>query len=405
VRILLVNAFHYLRGGVERTYLDESRWLQARGHQVAHFATRHPRNLPCAEAAYFPPAADLGEGAPLGRQLGHLPRAVHSRPARAAMERLLADFRPDIVHAHAPSRYLSMSWLRAVEAAGVPAVMTLHDFKRYCTNRILFARGAPCERCRGGRHYQAWLTGCVQDSRLKSAVGMVEAYVHDWTDAYRGITRWVAPSQFVARTARSFGVPGERLAVIGHGVEPRAAAAPAPLPERYVLFLGRLSVEKGVRLLPDLARAVAPRAVAVAGEGPLAGWLADRARSLPNLRLLGFVDEQALGGWIAHAAAVAAPSLFYEHFGYVVAEALLAGRPVVASAIGALPELVEHERTGLLVPPGDGTALGAAARRALEDPAASTWGERARAELAPRLAPERHVEALEALYREVAGNR
>ena len=61
MRVLLVNAFHYLRGGVERTYLDESRWLSAAGHEVAHLATRDPRNLPSPTAAFFAPAADYGE--------------------------------------------------------------------------------------------------------------------------------------------------------------------------------------------------------------------------------------------------------------------------------------------------------------------------------------------------------
>ncbi len=401
MRILLVNAFHYLRGGVERTYLDESRWLQARGHQVAHFATRHPRNLPCGEDRHFAPAADLGEGAPLLRQLAHLPRAIYSRPARAAMERLVGEFGPDVVHAHAPSRYLTMSWLRACERARVPVVMTLHDFKRYCTNRILFAHGAVCERCRGGRHVQALLTACVQGSRAKSAVGTLEAYVHKWTDAYRGIARFVAPSAFVERMARSFGIAAEQLQVVPHGVEPLAVAGPPPGPERYALFLGRLSEEKGVRLLPAVARAIAPVPLVVAGEGPLHGWLLEESRSAPNLRVLGYVDEAPRASWLVHARVLLAPSLFYEHFGYGVAEALLAARPVVASAIGALPELVEHERDGLLVPPGDGPALAAAARRALADPAAASWGERGRAELAPRLSPPRHVEALEALYREV----
>lgn len=401
MRILLVNAFHYLRGGVERTYLDESRWLRARGHPVAHFATRHPRNLPCPEERFFAPAADLGEGAPPLRQLAHLPRALSSRPARVAFERLLAEFRPDVVHAHAPSRYLTLSWLRAAERARVPVVFTLHDFKPYCTNRILFAHGAPCERCRGGRHVQALLTRCVQGSLLKSAVGTAEAYLHHWTSAYRGVTRWVAPSAFVADLARSFDIPAARVVTIGHGVEARGAGGPPPMDGCYVLYVGRLSVEKGVRLLPGLARAIAPMPLVVAGEGPLGPWLESERKTAPNLKLLGYVEEAALAGWLAAAAVVVAPSLFYEHFGYVVAEALLAARTVVASAIGALPELVEHERTGLRVAPGDAAALAAAVRRALEDPAAPRWGQTARAELRGRLDPTRHVEALEALYADV----
>lgn len=150
MRVLLVNAFHYLRGGVERTYLDESRWLVAAGHEVAHLAIRDPRNLPSPTAACFAPQVDYGEGAPLARQLGQLPRALWSRPAAEAAARIVREFRPEVAHLHAPSRYLTPAILRPFERARVPVLMTLHDFKPWCTNRILFAHGAPCERCMGG---------------------------------------------------------------------------------------------------------------------------------------------------------------------------------------------------------------------------------------------------------------
>jgi glycosyltransferase involved in cell wall biosynthesis len=99
---------------------------------------------------------------------------------------------------------------------------------------------------------------------------------------------------------------------------------------------------------------------------------------------------------------VVVPSLFYETYGYTVAEALMDARPVVASRIGALPELVEHERTGLLVPPGDAAALAAATRRALEDPAAAGWGAAGRARVLSTGDPAVHLGGLLAIYREAA---
>ena len=229
MRVLLVNAFHYLRGGVERTYFDESRWLAAAGHEVAHLAIHDPRNLPSPTAAHFAPAADYGADAPLLRQLGQLPRAIWSAPAARCAAAVVRDFRPDIAHVHAPSRYLTPAVLRPLERAGVPVVMTLHDFKPWCTNRVLFAHGAPCERCRGGRHWHALATGCVQDSRAKSAVGMVEAYAHDALGAYRAVRRWIAPSRFVLEKVAELGADRARLRLVPHGVEPgRARRRPHP---------------------------------------------------------------------------------------------------------------------------------------------------------------------------------
>jgi glycosyltransferase involved in cell wall biosynthesis len=322
------------------------------------------------------------------------------------MEGLLAGWRPDVAHVHAPSRYLTPSVLRPLERAGVPVVMTLHDFKPWCTNRILFAHGAVCRRCRGGRHWRAAATGCVQGSRLRSTVAAAEAYLHDARHAYRAVRLWIAPSRFVADEAAGWGVPAGALRVLAHGVEPAAAAPPASAVASeppFVLFAGRLSVEKGVRLLPALAARLRPTPVRVVGEGPLAGWL-DHA-GVPNLERLGRLDDAALAALRARAAVVVVPSLFVEHFGYALAEAMLDARPVVAARIGALPELVEHEVTGLLVPPGDAEALADAARRSLGDPAARGWGEAARARVRAVGDPARHLAGLLAVYREAGAAR
>jgi len=422
VRILLVNAFHYLRGGVERTYLDESRWLSAAGHEVAHLAIQDPRNVASPGASHFAPAAEFGEAAPAARQIVQIPRVIWSAAAERAMDALLGEFHPDIAHLHAPSRYLTPSILRPLERERVPTVMTLHDFKPWCTNRILFAHGEPCERCKGGHHWHALATSCVQDSRAKSAVGMIEAYVHQSAGAYRHVKLWIAPSRFVYDKAVEFGVLPAALRVLPHGVEPPPADpelgtfAPEeePGPARagtcssgsgapYALFTGRLSIEKGVRLLPEIARAIAPTRLVVAGEGPLAGVLADARERAPNLEPLGHVDDDELAAYRRSAAAVVVPSLFYEHFCYVAAEALLDERPVVAARIGAIPELIEHEVTGLLVRPGDAGAIAAALRRALDDAAALRWAQAGARRVREKSNPAAHLAGLLNIYRETIG--
>ena len=157
---------------------------------------------------------------------------------------------------------------------------------------------------------------------------------------------------------------------------------------------------EGVRVLPELAMRLAPVPVVVAGEGPLDGWHASETRSARNLKQQGHLDAETLAPLRAAAAVVVVPSLFYETYCYAAAEALLDRRPVVASAIGAIPELVEHEVTGLLVPPGDADALGEAVERALIDAAATRWGEAGRERVAMKSDPRRHLEGLVAIYRE-----
>jgi len=401
MRVLMLNAFHWLKGGVERTVFDETAWLERAGHDVAHFAIRDPRNLPSRFAGHFAPAADYSESTPAWRQLAQLPRAIWSAPAEHALEGLLREWRPDVAHVHAPSRYLTPSVIAGLERARVPVVMTLHDFKPWCTNRVLYARGEVCVRCAGGSHWHAVAVGCVHRSRLKSLVGALEAYDHDRRGAYRPVRRWIAPSRFVREQSIALGADAARVRVLAHGVEPAAPAAPGPpdLPERFALYAGRLSEEKGVRLLPALARGIAPTPLVVAGGGPLAGWLAERADT--GVRQVGHLATQALAGVRARAAVVVVPSLFPETFGYAVAEAQLDARAVIASRIGALTELVEHDVTGLLVPPGDEAALIASTRSALAEPErARRWGEAARTRARDAFDPATHTRGLLAVYEE-----
>jgi glycosyltransferase involved in cell wall biosynthesis len=400
MRVLMLNAFHWLKGGVERTLFDETRWLEAAGHEVAHFATVDARNRPSPFARHFAPAADFGEDTSAWRQLPQLPRAVWSAPAARALGGLLAEWRPDVAHVHAPSRYLTPSVIAELERAGIPAVMTLHDFKPWCTNRLLFACGAVCERCRGGHHWHAVSTGCVQHSRLKSAVGAVEAYEHDRRGAYRSIRRWIAPSAFVRDKATELGADAASIRVLPHGVE-RVAGTEGQFciaPDPFALYAGRLSEEKGVRALPALARAIGPIPLVVAGGGPLEAWL--RRQAGGDLMMLGHLTDTQLSDIRARADVVLVPSLFPETFGYAVAEAQLDARAVVASRLGALRELITHEVTGLLVPPGDGAALAEATKRALADPAARGWGEAAQAHARTAFAPAAHVQGLVRIYEE-----
>lgn len=398
MRVLMLNAFHWPKGGVERTVFDETRWLEAQGHEVAHFATHDARNKPSRFAAHFAPAADFGEGTPAWKQLPQLSRAVWSAPAAAALRGLLAEWRPDVAHVHAPSRYLTPSVIDVLARERVPVVMTLHDFKPWCTNRVLFAHGAHCTRCKGGQHWHAVTTGCVQGSRLKSLVGAIEAYSHDRRGAYRPVHRFLAPSHAAREQAIAMGADGARIVVLPHGVDAAPPEiAPIETPERFVLFAGRLSSEKGVDQLPVLAQAIAPVPLWVAGGGPLEPWL--RAHASANLRVLGALEPGELAVIRARASAVVVPSTFPETFGYAVAEAMLDARAVVAARIGAVPELIEHERTGLLVPPGDATALVAATQRVLASTQdAARWGEAARAHVQGAHAPAQHVQGLLAAY-------
>jgi glycosyltransferase involved in cell wall biosynthesis len=178
---------------------------------------------------------------------------------------------------------------------------------------------------------------------------------------------------------------------------------PGP-PGRGALYVGRLSAEKGVACLLDAWRLLpgAP-SLEIAGSGPEAAALRERARGAPGVRFLGEVPRERVPDLLAAAAFAVAPSLCYEAFPLAVAEAMAAGRAVVASDAGAMAELVEHGASGLLFRSGDPASLAAACGRLLADAELSaTLGREARARYEDELAPEHGTRRLLGLYAEVA---
>ena len=200
--------------------------------------------------------------------------------------------------------------------------------------------------------------------------------------------RVVAASSWLAQAARELGA--KRVDVIPSGVDlPGVVGPPAEPPE--VLFAGRLSQEKGVL---DLVEAANGLPLLVAGDGPLR----DRVTNA-----LGFVPHDELQRLYERAAIVACPSR-REGFGVVCAEAMAHGRPVVASAVGGLLDLVVDGETGLLVPPSDPGALRRALERLLGDPElCARLGEAARERIRERFAWDAVLDATVALYEEAAG--
>jgi glycosyltransferase involved in cell wall biosynthesis len=163
----------------------------------------------------------------------------------------------------------------------------------------------------------------------------------------------LAASQALADAARELGA--REVCVVPSGVAiPASVGSPEEPP--HVLYVGRLSAEKGVLELVEAAEGLPLRVV---GDGPLRDRVPDA---------VGFVPPGELGPWYERAAVLVAPSR-REGYGVAAREAMAWGRPVVASAVGGLPDAVEDDVTGILVPPGDVVALRAALERLLGDPA------------------------------------
>jgi glycosyltransferase involved in cell wall biosynthesis len=403
MRILHVNKFLYRRGGAEAYMLDVAE-LQARdGHQVALFGMRHPDNPPLPFADAFPPFIEL-EPPPKGLpgKLAAAARMLHSASSRRGIEEVVRAFRPDVVHLHNVYHQLSPSVLRPPRALGIPMVMTLHDYKLICPSYLLLDHGKVCEACLDGHFRHAAARRCKDGSLAASALLAVEATVHRATNAYDPVRVFICPSRFLAGRMTRAGVYPERLRVLGNFVAARAVA-PKARPGGGVVYVGRLSHEKGVDVLVTAMGELAGRRLDVVGDGPERPRLeALAAASAPGrVRFHGTVPKARVLELVRSAAVAVMPSRCHENQPMAVLEAFACGVPVVASRLGGLPELVQHDRYGHTVPADEPAALAGALHRLLADPErAFGMGRAARRHAEVHFAPERHLRQLEHLYRD-----
>jgi glycosyltransferase involved in cell wall biosynthesis len=388
VRVAILHNRYAQRGGEDAVVETEAELLRKAGCEVALFCV---------------------ENAPLLRsRAARLHAATRARWNPVMVERIarfLSEHPADVAHVHNTFPLLSPAAHATLRALGLPVVQTLHNYRLVCANGAFLRDGRPCEECAVRGPWRSVRYGCLRGSRLASAVWAEATAMHRRRGTWREcVDRFVAPSEFTRRKLAAAGLPPERIVVKANPVPDPGPPAP---PGRGAVYAGRLVPEKGVALLLDAWRMLpgAP-SLTIAGTGPEAARLRERARGIPGVRFLGEVPRERVPELLAAAAFAVAPSLWYEVFPVAVAEAMASGRAVVASDAGALPELVEHGGSGLLFRSGDAESLAAACRSLLEDAElAAALGCEARSRYEHELAPEPATQRLLALYAEVMGER
>jgi glycosyltransferase involved in cell wall biosynthesis len=383
--------------------------LRQHGHEVVFFGMQDSRNVPEARSAHLVSSVDYSgrhavHGSARFKQWLSAGRILYSREAATKIDALISETRPDVAHLHNIYHQLSPSILGVLRRRGVPTVLTLHDYKLICPNYTLNTRGAVCERCKGGRFYQAVLQGCVKGSRLNGLICATEAYAHGLTHVYEnGVQTFIAPSQFMQRKMREFGAAGRIVHlpnfIDAAAYEPKFSALP------FFVYSGRLEPVKGVSTLlsavaaGDVARGIK---LCIAGDGSQREALESQSRlqgTSSSVSFLGHLGRDDLRVLLQHAMFVVVPSEWYENAPMSVLEAYAYGKPVIGARIGGIPELIQEGRTGLLFEPGDVDGLRRAIDSLLSDPTlAEEMGRNARRLVEDAYGPRLHYECLMAVY-------
>jgi len=381
MRVLLVHNDYGIFSGEEAMVESVARLLEDGGHEI-RFLRRSSAEIPRLS---------------FGKIRAFL-SGIYSAGGRRDARAIVREYRPDVVHIHNLYPFLSPWILRDFRTAGIPVVMTLHNYRLLCPNGLCLSHDELCERCAGGREYWCVWRNC-EDNLPKSLGYALRNAVARWARLYLdNVTLYTSPTLFLRDWLSSWGVPKERIRILPNMNSVRGEIGTDTLGD-YAAFVGRLSREKGVRGLLEAARLCPDIEFRVAGEDSNADDLKKYAPK--NVCFAGKLGRDALQMFYANARMVVAPSLFYEGFPLVIVEAMVKGRPVVCSRIGGLPEIVEDGGTGFCCAPGKVGELASTIRRLWQDASlCRRLGEAGRAKALREYAPERYFESLIEIYRE-----
>lgn len=421
MRILMVTQFYSPTiGGQERVVEDMSRELIARGHHVAVVALQQGGLPPESEvsgvrvyriestaARFFPGYADPTRP--------HAPPAVDPKAA-SELRRVLRLERPDIVHGH---DWLIHSFLPLKRRNGPGLVVTLHDQSLVCANKRLIRQGracsgpgpAKCLRC-SASHY-----GVAKGPAIATGNRAMAAAERALVDMFLPVSQVVADAAGLPRRRDRYRViPNFLPSTETTGGE--AEETLAGLPRRFILFAGDVSHDKGVGVLLEahgrladppplvlVGRIIDPELLVPAVGAERASSAALLAAPIGKVRAVGAQPHEAVLDAFRRCMVAVVPSLMQEAFGLVALEALSAGRPVIASNIGGLPDIIRDDKEGILVAPGDVEALREALDRVLDDASLRSRFRAAAKSRAAKFSADLIVPQVEGAYEEVLAAR
>jgi glycosyltransferase involved in cell wall biosynthesis len=377
MRILFAHNRYQQRGGEDTVFENEVRMLAASGHDVDALVVSND-----AIVSFFDKALTAL-------------RTAKNPAGTAAMALAINRFRPDIVHVHNFFPLLSPAIYQICRRAEIPVVQTLHNYRAICAAGHFLRNGQVCNLCLRGSPIWGVVHRCYRGSIIGSVGTVRMIALHNRLGTWRNdVDRFVVLSEFGRHIFIEAGFPDERIDVKPNFMED--PGEPLDIARSGVLFVGRLSKEKGVdALIKASMRFDFP--LRIAGSGSELGLL--RGQAGPNVTFLGELSRDAVLDEMRRAAAVAVPSLWYEGFPMVVLEAFACATPVIASRIGALAEIVEHAKTGFLASAADSTELGESAVKILNEPEMSRHlGRSARQTFLNRYTPRINLQMIEAIY-------
>jgi glycosyltransferase involved in cell wall biosynthesis len=390
MKILLVHNAYQQPGGEDVVFQLERDMLRAAGHEVLEYRRFN----------------DEIKDYSIVKRIALLGKTVWAGDSHRDVTNLLKQYKPSIVHVHNAFPLVSPSIFWACKSENVPVVQTLHNYRLLCPGGNFCRDGRPCEDCITGKFWQGAIHACYRDSHAESAAVALMLTVHHarktWTEM---VDCYVVLTEFSRSRYVDFGFPEDKIRVKPNFVDPDPGMRTGP--GSYALFAGRLDPEKGI---PTLLKAWLQMShfhrLRILGDGQFRIQTEAFAKVYPNVEFTGWLPHTNVFEQMKGARFVVFPSEWYENLPLVIIEAFACGVPVIASNLGAMKEVVEHGRTGLLFEPGNVADLARTMALAWDRPDyMQQLAQNARAEYEAKYTAAVSYRRLMAIYDEVIARR
>ena len=350
MKILLIDVYNYNKGGAETVCFNTGKMLEEHGHSVVYFTLKWLNNKPSPFSKYFPESKETRVG-PL-KQVKNLINYFYHFEAAKKIEQLILDEKPDLAHIHLMWGQITPSIFPVLKKYHIPVLFTVHDYRIVCpAYTFRDGKGHICEACRGKNFYKCFTHTCCKGSKLMSAVMAAEQY---FRNAFFNPARYIDGFIYVSNFAKDIqekympalkSKPNITLYNFSTSISDNSKSMPA---DRYYLYFGRLSYEKGVRTLLGAFKDLPQCKLKVVGTGPKEAELrafADNEK-MQNVEFLGYKQGEELADLVRNAYFVIVPSEWYENNPMTIIEAYSVGTPVIGARIGGIPEIVVNGQTG-----------------------------------------------------------
>jgi glycosyltransferase involved in cell wall biosynthesis len=389
MKILLIHNEYQQRGGEFQAVKNQIDLLNSQGYRVVQYI-KDNRHIDSFSRIQLVSA---------------IPKSAYSKSSYDEIQVIIEREKPDLAHVHNVFPLISPSIYHAIKSTSIPIVQTVHNFRFLCPNGLFFINDKPCEMCKRGNTSYAILKKCYRQSLGLSALYAVSIGGNRIAKTFDLVDQFIALTEFSARKMIESGLTiRNKIAILGNFIPD-----PLPIPgsedsrEDYVVYIGRLSIEKGVRIILEAGKLLTSTKILVIGSGPDYSYLENiiDVEGLGNIYLLGPIHSEEKWEYLRKASAVIIPSICYETFSIAAIEAMSVGTPVIASRLGSLPFVIDDGISGVFFEPGDGEDLARKITQLINTPELlNELGSNGRRLVDQNYSQESHFEKLNKIYLE-----